>query len=238
MRSIIVLAGVMLICSPALADPSLPPVSQLVLTGPAGPTTSATDFSITDANYTGLPGGYVRVDWVDIGTGTEGHNLQGWGNALSPTSGYGGATDTLRVIWGGGDDGATTATVDMDFGQNAGDKYIAFRWLDGQAAGKPLVATDTAGDSFEFTVGASGGTVINSVDTPETWYELYAWNVGPLTGVNTVTITALDDKWSGWNTYGQVAFSEIATYAVPAPGAVLLVVLGLGVVGALRRRLS
>ena len=252
MRKLIIIFVMLLMCPPALADPSLgsPPdnVRSLPLVGPAVPIGSLdfpiSDFTISDANYVGLPAAAVSVDWVDIGdTASDeaaGRNLSGWSDAIKPSGGYGGATDSVRMVWEGtgpGDDpnyDLRTASIDMYFGDKAGDKYIAFRWLDGQSADG-----EGDGDSFKFSISDTEyGSVQNGVDTDEAWYDLVAWNVGDLTGWHTVTLEATDDPWPLQGTYGQVAISEIATYQIPAPGAALLCILGLGMVRSLRRWLT
>jgi hypothetical protein len=55
---------------------------------------------------------------------------------------------------------------------------------------------------------------------PENWYDLCAFEVpaDDVTGMQTVSLCALGGKeWAGFDTYGQVAFSEVATYQGSCP---------------------
>jgi len=205
--------------------------------------------------YGPLPLGYYMQDYADIGNpgvapGQEQTQLSGVARLLNPTvaaadwgqiegtavrGGYGGEDD-LRVIWGDGDaTGAVWANIGMDFGPQQADKFLAVRWLDG--------ISNTGGlpdDSFEiFIDGNLLGAVRNGTPNhPERWYDLGVWDVGSLQGVHTVTLSATGAAaWPLFGTYGQVAFSEIATYTVPVPGAVLLGAIGLGLVGWVKRRM-
>ena len=228
LKGVIIIAAVGALCAPAFA--SLPAGGAAVTTPPlpAGVATSA--------NLVGLPAGYARVDYVDIGNlaSEAGHALAGWGAIFPPPPGYGGEANG-RVIW---EATGNTASLTMDFGAQAGNKYLALRWLDGIAdAGQVPV---TSSDSFEFTVtNALGGWVGDSTNTnTEDWYDLVAFNVGAVTGTQTIRLTATSGKWASWAQYGQVAFSEVATYAVPAPGAALLAAIGLSFVGWIKRRIA
>jgi hypothetical protein len=85
------------------------------------------------------------------------------------------------------------------------------RWLDG-------IANDgiTQGAHDSFTVNVSGSSAIytvtdNTVAQGERWYDLCVFDVGEIKGVHTVTLCATGAKWAGFNTFGQVAFSEMAT---------------------------
>jgi hypothetical protein len=161
-----------------------------------------------------LPPGAVSVDYVNIGDeeSEAGNNLAGWGPVEPATSGgvWGNEPNT-RVLWeAGSDGGCRSASIDLDFGSTLGTKYLAMRWLDGISYA----------DHFEFAVSTvPGGTVVFSGSVQdgaaghgETWFDLGAWNVGPITGMHTVTLTATGAAWSMFSTYGQVGFSEMATF--------------------------
>ena len=175
-----------------------------------GPADVPTDV-VADPALELLPDCAVRVDFVDIGDpppGSEaGHNLQGWGPVVPPPGAYGGEDD-CKVIWEAGSPDVValvgrTATIDMDFGTGTGQKYLAMRWLDGISYA----------DSFQFTVaGATFTLTDNTSGHPETWYDLCVWDVGAITGVHTITLTATGAAWSQHGTYGQVAFSTMSTY--------------------------
>ncbi len=162
-----------------------------------------------------LPRDAVRIDFVDIGdpASEAGHNMAlagpgAWGPIEPQTSGgnYGGEDD-CRAIWEAGTQDLS-ATIDMDFGQGWGTKYLALRWLDGISN-----QGQTANDSFDISVSGFAASLVNGTAShPETWYDVCVWNVGPLTGVHTVTLTATGTAWTHQGTYGQVAFSSISTY--------------------------
>jgi len=179
-------------------------------------------------------------DYVDIGDGLQANTeaahgvgaATGWGPIQPITSGgsWGGGTDTARVVWEPG--GNRSASLTLDFGgQTGASKFMALRWLDGMSGM----------DSFEFVVQdgfghVSGGWLNNGVTNPEQWFDLVAWDVGPMWGVSTVTITATGAQWPGQPQWGQVAFSEAASYTIPAPVASVLVLVGVGIVGWIKRR--
>lgn len=165
---------------------------------------------------------------VDIGTPTSeaGYNLQGWGPVEPTTHGgnYGGiATDPLswdglcRVIWDSSDDDPS-ASLTFSTPVNS----VTIRHL-----------TGLADDSFNVNV--YGGSVLwGSID--DTTSSTEVWTTSTLDGAasKTITLTATGAKWSGFDTYGQVAIDRIE--AVPVPAAVLLGMLGLGAAGVKLRR--
>lgn len=182
---------------------------------------------------------YYMYDFVDIGKlGSEaGHAMNSWGPIQPLTSGgnWGGGED-CRVIWDPLT-GSRSATISVDFGPQVGpNKYLALRWLDGQA----WVTGGT--DSFDIWLGGVGGqfigSVLNGTAAQELWYDMGVWNCGPLVGVVPVTLNATGPMWGSFGTYGQVGFSQAATFTVPAPGAALLGVIGLSAIAWIRRRVS
>jgi hypothetical protein len=99
----------------------------------------------------------------------------------------------------------------MDFGAAVGRKYLAMRWLDGIAHDGVVQG---AHDSFRVNVSGSDTTYTvhdNTVGHGENWYDLCVLDVGDIKGVHTVRLCATGMEWAGFNTYGQVAFSEMAT---------------------------
>ena len=169
-----------------------------------------------------LPAGALVVDDVDIGDpppdgSEEGHNLQSWGPPVGkdfPGSGNWGGEDHCRVIWQKQTD-SKSAQIDMDFGLAPGSKFLTMRWLDGIAND---MTTQGAHDSFRFMI--SGSPRVYTLQDltaghPENWYDLCVWDVGELCGVHTITLTATGGPWAGFTTYGQVAFSRMATLCAP-----------------------
>jgi len=169
---------------------------------------------------------------VDIGTlsSEAGHNLVSWGPVEPTASGgnYGGmgsetapgSVDQLcRVIWDISDDDPS-ATLTF---------------------AKPVYTVDIrhllglADDSFNVSV--FGGTTFwgNIVDATSS---SEVWTTSTLSGAPsyTLTLTATGVKWTGFDTYGQVAIDWIQATPIPAPGAILLGGIGVAVVGWLRRR--
>ncbi len=178
------------------------------------PTTLPPDVQATPA-LMGLPVDAFNVDFVDIGdfTSEAGHPMSGWGDPVGqdfPGSGNWGSEGNCRVLWEPPtpDDPLRSATIDMDFGTITGTKYIAVRWLDG----------GSGYDGFELTVAGVPGTYVidEPILRPEVWIDIGVWDVGTITGVHTVTMTATaPSPWSGFATYGQVGMSEIATFSRP-----------------------
>jgi hypothetical protein len=163
---------------------------------------------------------------VDIGdvASEAGRALEsrGWGPVVGqdvPGSGNWGGENHCRVIWEAGSPAldvlwGRSATISMDFGDAPVEKLVMLRWLDGFANDGH---TQLAHDSFRMTI-AGRPTVYTLQDVtvghPETWYDLCGWEVGELCGIHEITLTATGGEWAGFNTYGQVAFSEMATMAV------------------------
>ena len=148
-------------------------------------------------------------DFVDIGDSNseDGHNLQGWGpkEPDSNPSNWGGMTpgnEQCRMIWAPGEDPPPPdhecATVDLDFGSDAGPKRLVLRHLDG-----------LADDSFDVYIDGLKVGHYTDVSPTEIW-KTFILSVDPsLTDVHTVRLCATGNAWSSWNTYGQVAFDWI-----------------------------
>lgn len=153
---------------------------------------------------------------VDIGNETSeaGHGLVGWGPIEPATSrgnwgGFGASDEDCRVIWdSSGDDPSAKITLDRCQDRGAA-KAIRMRHLDG-----------LADDSFDVYV----------KDVHATWVLIGSWAGSP-GSENWVTdefvlpkgktlqlargkpveikLVATGDEWSGFSTYGQVAFDWI-----------------------------
>jgi hypothetical protein len=147
----------------------------------------------------------IAADGVDIGVPASefGHNLVGWGPPEPATHGgsYGGI-DECRAIWF--DNGDPTnpdgnwATLDLDFGMS-GDVCLAMMHLEG-----------LADDSFDVYVGTTHVYTHADVIVGQ---EIWVWTAIPLTGytgTQTVKFVATGAQWSGFSTYGQMCFAEVA----------------------------
>jgi hypothetical protein len=147
------------------------------------------------------------IDLVDIGNpGSEsGHNLVGWGPIEPLHSGgtYGGIED-CRVIYASAanGDGEEWATVDLDFGDGElTPKCLTMHHLDGATR-----------DAFEVYIYPPGqpesAQLIHSYagddQTAEIWYRTTI--LVHAAGVQTLEFVSTEPPWSGWSTYGQVAF--------------------------------
>lgn len=167
---------------------------------------------------------------VDIGTPASeaGYSLTGWGPVEPTTTGgtWGSITtdplswdNVCRVIWEAGTgDASRSASLTFATPINAVD----IRHLLGQAD-----------DSFDVYVdGAWWGSVSDSAGSTEVWTETsFSGTPGTV-----LTLTATGAPWQLFGTYGQVAIDRIVATPIPAPGALVLGSLGVGIVGWLRRR--
>jgi hypothetical protein len=170
----------------------------------------------------------MAVYTVDIGSaGSEaGYSPVGWGPVEATNSGgfYGGiATDPgsydnlCRVIW---DKADNNPSASLTFGTAI--TSVTVRYLAG-----------LADDSFKVDVdGNLWGSVSNLPSGTETWKTM---TFSGISGTM-LTLTATGTQWSGFDTYGQVAIDRIEASPVPAPGAILLASMGMGLVSWLRQR--
>jgi hypothetical protein len=150
------------------------------------------------------------IDDVDVGdvSAESGHNLVGWGPALAPSGGWGGAAggilDTddndLRVTWGPNEDeNGQSASLTLTTGDFVGITLTIIA-LDG-----------IADDSFEVYI--DDELVYDySADQSQTEYWVkhgIPVHVQKRTTI-TLTITATGEGWSGRTIYGQLAISYVA----------------------------
>jgi hypothetical protein len=160
---------------------------------------------------------------VDVGSDPMGYTNEGWSDPwYGNGSNYGGmpADDPFRMVWYEGDE--NWAKVVFPEAIDA----VRIYYLDGQAD-----------DSFTITVSNGAGEDWGSVTTVPGGGETWLWSPW-FTGTpgDTLKITATGDQWTGFATYGQLAVDQIEASPIPAPGALVLGSLGVGIVGWLRRR--
>jgi len=154
------------------------------------------------------------IDFVNIGypASEAGHNLDGWG-AIEPahsggTWGGAGEDGNCRVISSGYDDGTGTnnlldwASFTIDFGDSSDPKYLLLRHLDGYALDSFYVYIDALGEP---------GDEAEVFYWPDEQSQSEVWRTAQiplsLTGVHTVYLLSDQPHWSGWESYGQVAFT-------------------------------
>ena len=201
-----------------------------LINGPFPPTEPHPRFSVSP-DVTVLPAGAVLVDYVDIGDpsidpygfGDESAHLlepacpldcsgtecgTGTGDSWGPVCSWSDAS--LRAIWECGMAGTTSesATINMDFGPTVVNKYIALRWQGG-----------AADDSFSMEIAGNPGVqyqVQHLQAGSNACFNIGVWDVGILTGVQTLTLTATASAWASQEVYGQVMISEIAVWEGPS----------------------
>jgi hypothetical protein len=150
------------------------------------------------------------IDEVDVGdiSAESGHNLVGWGPALAPSGGWGGAAggilDTydndLRVTWGPNEDeNGQSASLTLTTGDFVGITLTIIA-LDG-----------IADDSFEVYI---DGDLVYDYPSDQSTIEYWVKHGIPVhvqkRTTITVTITATGEGWPGRTTYGQLAISYVA----------------------------
>jgi len=156
------------------------------------------------------PSGCTMTDVVDVGdlASEAGHNLVSWGPVEPVTSGgsYGGVAD-CRVVYApeSDGDGELWASIDLDLGEGElTPKYLTLRHLEGIAqdafdlwmypAGRPEYAVKI------YSYPGDGRTA-------ELWYRHTITIAGA--GVHTFYIESTGPVWSGFETFGQMAFDSI-----------------------------
>jgi|GEM_PF-741903 len=154
--------------------------------------------------------GCVRTDVVDIGDldSEAGHNMVSWGPIEPATSGGSyGNVDDCRVIYApeSDGDGEAWATIDLNLGpEELTPKYITLRHLEGIAqdafdvwlypAGKPDYAVKV------YSYPGDGRTA-------ELWYRHTITVAGA--GTHTLLLESTGPLWSGFPSFGQMAFDSI-----------------------------
>ncbi len=158
----------------------------------------------------------VVLDRVDIGSETAAQSvgMSGWG-PVEPTAhggnwgGFSGTGEDCRVIWDASDDDPS-AIITLDRGVKRGAATaIRMRHLDG-----------IADDSFDIYVKDVHGSYVkigswDGSPGPEDWVtDEFSLPNGKTLQLGRgrsveVKLVATGDKWSGFGTYGQVAFDSI-----------------------------
>ncbi|RKZ09681.1 hypothetical protein DRQ32_07900, partial [bacterium] len=139
-----------------------------------------------------------------------------WGDVYTwgPTSGQ--PLHNKRPMWEAGTVGSTSpsASLTLDFGSEPIDKYVGVLWLWGAAADNP-----PDGDSWDLEiVGHDTFQLINTdgvepVGGGTNWNEITGvFDVGIVTGVQTLIFTATNDAWGGQPSFGQAMIGEVAIW--------------------------
>jgi hypothetical protein len=154
------------------------------------------------------------IDSVNIGDplSEAGHDLHGWGPIEPAHSGgtFGDACQdgNCRVISSPDDDnGSDWARFTMDFGDSQDTKCLQLCHLQGYSRDSFYVYIDALGEPGDGTEVFYWPGELSGI---EDWHT--AEIPLDLAGVHTHTIYLLSDQshWSGWSTYGQVAFTWAA----------------------------
>ncbi|MDD1653597.1 MAG: hypothetical protein LUQ64_03535, partial [Methanomicrobiales archaeon] len=168
------------------------------------------------------------VDSVDIGdTGSEaGNSLSGWGPIEPATSGgIWGGIDDARATWVKGD--SRGASFTLDAGTSAQNELI-LRVLDGQADDSFMVFVN--GDPvYQYTAKNSplpgDGNYFGDPSGPEElWRDHRIYVAG--SGTLTISVAAMGDEWSGFDTYGQLGVDRADLYTLTPVSGVSTVITG------------
>jgi len=160
--------------------------------------------------------GYTLTDWGPVQPTTSGGTWGGMGAGTAP-----GSFDQLcRTVWGHTTGGLNWASITFPRPITS----VTIRHLVG-----------LADDSYQVDVKAGDYYWGSFPDAPSgTEY----WTSSSFSGSpdKTLVITATGLKWSDFNTYGQLGIDWVDATPIPAPGAILLGSIGVGLVGWMRGR--
>ena len=162
------------------------------------------------------------VDGVDIGdtTSETGHSLNGWG-PIEPLNSGGtwGGIDDARATWVKGDGRGASFTMNAGTGTQ---HELVLRVLDGQADDSFMVFVN-GNPVYQYTAKNSpkpgdGNYFGDPSGSEELWRDHRIYVSG--TGTLTISVAAMGDAWSGFDTYGQLGVDRADLYTLtPVSGA-------------------